>query len=83
MHGDRRKIRLSISFLLPSRASADRFCSDSADKEEIASKETDESSTMIRSGSADVTVKIAAHWFRDPTGYRHAILAAIETALAA
>jgi hypothetical protein len=38
---------------------------------------------MIRTGPADVNVTIAAHWFRDPTGYQHAIATAIETALAA
>lgn len=38
---------------------------------------------VIRGGPADVNVTIAAHWFRDPTGYQHATVAAIETALAA
>jgi len=38
---------------------------------------------MIRSGPADVNVRIAAHWFCDPVNCRHAIAAAIETALAA
>jgi hypothetical protein len=37
---------------------------------------------MIRSGPSDVNVTIAARWFRDPTAYRHAIAAAIETAIA-
>jgi hypothetical protein len=37
---------------------------------------------MIRS-RGDVNVTILAHWFHDPTGYRYAIEAAIESALAA
>jgi hypothetical protein len=38
---------------------------------------------IIRCGPADVNVRIAAHWFCDPLSYRHAIAAAIETAVAA
>jgi hypothetical protein len=37
---------------------------------------------MIRS-RGDVNVTIRAVWFRDPSGYQYAIVAAIETALAA